>query len=74
MQVSNANINKIANAINEAISKKFAVNSKQTVLLSNIYHQETKESNQYFVNVKVYEKKCHTDFLVSEGTYTCFIF
>ena len=35
---------------------------------------DTKDYLQYFVNVKVYENKCHTNFLVSEGTYQCFIF
>ncbi|MBO6104123.1 hypothetical protein J6W32_04870 [bacterium] len=74
MQINEANEPKIASAINEAIMKKLAINSKQKILLSQIYHHQTKDYCQYFVKVRVYENKHHADFLVSEGTYTCFIF
>ena len=74
MAINLDNKEKIANAINDAIVKKLKVNHHQSILLSQIHHHETKDYIQYFVNVKVYENKCHTNFLVSEGTYTCFIF
>ena len=74
MAISDDNKQKIANAINDSIIKKLQVKPKQVILLSQIYHNKTKDYFQYFVNVKVYENKCHTNFLVSEGTYQCFIF
>lgn len=69
-----ANQTKIANAINDSIINKLMVNDNQTILLSQIHHVKTKHYLQYFVNVKIYENKCHTDFLIKDGTYTCFIF
>ena len=74
MAVHDDNKQKMASAINDAIIKKLKVNPHQTILLSQIHHKKTKDYIQYFVNVKVYENKCHTNFLVSEGTYNCFIF
>ena len=74
MAINLQNQVKIANAINEAIINKFKVNENQTILLSKIHHVKTKHYLQYFANVQIYENKCHTDFLISHGTYTCFIF
>ena len=74
MLISKENINKIASAINDAIVKKLNIDNTQTILLNEIHHTKTLTYLQYVAKVKVYENKCHTDFLVRQGTYTCFIF